>query len=114
MRKVVTFIVVIVLVLINLNLIKGSYDSAEKLKQINLQESKVKGLQDKNISLKNQLSETNSTFYLEKQARDKLGFSKNGETTVVIEDQSLEKNSEIKKEEKAKSNVEKWIELVRN
>lgn len=113
MRKIITFVLIITLVIVNVNLIKGSYDSAEKLKQIDIQDDKVKGLQDQNLSLKADLKKSDSQFYIEQQARDKLGFSKSGETTVILQDQNISKSG-VAKSEKPKTNLEKWLELIRN
>lgn len=114
MRKIVTFIVIAVLLAVNFNLLKGSYESAQKLKEVSAQEDKVKALENKNLFLKDQLKETDSGFYIEQQARDKLGFSKTGETTVIVENQAISFVEDTQKVEKNKSNLEKWVELIKN
>lgn len=46
-------------------------------------------LEAKNKNLKKKLNEVQSKEFIEEQARDKLGFSKNGETVIIIPEDKL-------------------------
>jgi len=54
-------------------------------------------LELKNKALKKKLSEVKNPLYVEQEARNKLGFAKNGETVVVIPSERLSAVLGIKK-----------------
>ena len=113
MRKLITFVVIGVLILLNLNFIQGSYQSFQKLVEVNKEQSKVKDLQAKNSDLKQELQKRDSTYFIEQEARNRLGYTRSGETTIVIE--SSEIGAENKeKEQKQKTNLQSWLDLVTN
>lgn len=114
MRKIITFILIGILAIFNFNLIKGSFESSQKLTQISAEQGKIKSLQVQNLSLKNQLKETDTSFYIEEQARNKLGYSKVGETTVVVADQNLETARSSNRTNSPKSNWQAWLDLIKN
>lgn len=98
--------------ILNLNFIKGSYQSYDKLSEINQEQEKVKELQLKNSDLKQELQSRDSIYFIEQEARNRLGFSKPGETTIVIESNQIE-NASREEVEKQKSNLQSWLDLVR-
>lgn len=113
MRKIVSLLIIGVLIIINFNLLQSSLSSSKKLSEVSKIEGRIKDLEKDNKDLKAELQERSSSFYIEKDARDKLGFGKTGETTIVVINQlaSQKKNT---KEEKNKSNLEKWRDLLTN
>lgn len=64
-----------------------------KTKEIKKRIEKIRGritkLEDEKEELENQLNEAKSQEYLEKQLRDKLGLSREGETIVVLPDAEI-------------------------
>ena len=112
MRKLLSLIIIGLLIIINFNLLKSSYESQNKLKQVNSQEEKIKQLQKTNSDLKTQLKKRDSDYYIEEQARNLLDYGKPGETTIVIADQNFSEAQKTKTEDK-KSNFQKWLELLR-
>lgn len=114
MRKLLTFLIVTILIILNISLIKGSYQSSEKLAEISQQEAKVQELEAKNKTLRTELEKRNSPYYIESEARDRLNFGRSGETTIVVEDQVLIPSGSEKKSSDNKSNLEKWFDLITN
>jgi len=111
MRKLISLVVIGLLLIINFNLLKSSYESANKLEQLSKEEEKVKELEQTNKSLKEELEKRNSPFFVEQEARNRLGYSKPGESIVVVEDSVI---NETRKQESAnQSNLQKWLELLR-
>lgn len=112
MRKLLSIIVILVLIFTTINLAKGSYDSYKKLKEVNSGQGDLNSLRLKNDELKKELSQKQSDFALEKEARDKLGYGKAGETAIVVHDVNL--SSKVNNSmQKQKSNLQKWLELLK-
>lgn len=85
--KVILVILVVLLVVYNLiNQIIGAFKSSDRLSEA---VEKVYNLEAKNKELKEKLAQIKSSAFIEKQARDKLGFSKQGETVIIIPEQKL-------------------------
>jgi cell division protein FtsB len=112
MRKFITLIIIGILLLLNLNFIQGSYQSFQKLSEINDEHLKVKELEAKNTELKEELKDHDSTYFIEQEARNRLGFSRPGETTIVIESSEITEAAH-ENIEKQKSNLQSWLELVK-
>lgn len=73
-------------------------------------------LEAENNKLKNEAEEVTSDFFKEKQARDKLGYSKEGEVAVVLPPQEMLRRlaPQHPEEEKATSSIanwKKWLKL---
>ncbi len=113
MRKLITFVFIGVLVLLNLNFIQGSYQSFQKLAEVNKEQSKVKELETKNSDLKQELQQRDSTYFIEQEARNRLGYTRSGETTIVIESSEIGV-ADKEKEQKQKTNLQSWLDLVTN
>lgn len=111
MRLILTIIVVVFLVAVDFNLILGSFDSNFKLGQVQQENLKISQLQNQNQSLKNELQQKESPFYLEKEARDLLSYGKPGETAVVVQGGGLEATQNPKKMQKL-SNWQRWWNLL--
>ena len=111
MRKLLSIVVIVILIVTISNLARGSFESYNKLKEINSNQNDLKSLKKENQELKQKVSFKQSDFFLEKEARDKLGFGKQGETTIVLQDRdfTLEEASSVQKD---KSNLTKWLELL--
>lgn len=92
MRKKIGIVAIIIVILfITYNLIGqiiAAVSSSERLSQA---AEELYQLEAKNKELKKTLSEVKSTDFIEKQARDKLGLIKEGETIVIIPNEALER-----------------------
>ena len=112
MRKVLTFAVIAALLLINYNLIKASFETSQKLSEIGKEEAAVRELEEKNKKLKEELENRSSDYFVEQEARNRLGYGREGETSIVIESSEIEKAA-AEQIAQQKSNIQKWIDLVR-
>lgn len=78
-------------------------------------EAKLEEIQRENKKLQEKLETVQSSEYLEKQFRDKLGLVKEGEIVIVLPEAGILKplSPELPNNEKVKpkANWEKWIDL---
>lgn len=63
---------------------------------------------EQNIQLKQQLQEVQTPLYMEREARDKLGYGKAGEVVVVIPEEELQQIS-LKQTDKGTDTDPNWI-----
>ncbi len=112
MRKLLSIIVILILIITSVNLAKGSYDSYKRLKEVNSGQGDLNSLKTKNDELKKELSQKQSDFAIEKEARDKLGFGKPGETAIVVHDANLA-TTVSNSTQSQQSNLQKWLELLK-
>ena len=113
MRKLITFVFIAILLLLNLNFIRGSLQSYVKLSEINEEQHRVKEFELKNSQLKQELQDRESLYFIEQEARNRLGFSKPGETTIVVESSKIEELAK-KENERQKTNLQSWLELIKH
>lgn len=73
-------------------------------------EKEVSDLKKENNSLQEKLVYVNSPEFVEKEARDKLGLGKEGETILVIPDQSSVQGLGVRVQENV-PNWRKWWDL---
>ena len=85
---------------------KSIYSQASKFKEIYQAESEMQKLVKEQEDLKSALEKQKSTFFLEKQARDKLGYQKPGEVLYVVLDQE---DARLEQEKIAKENWQAWV-----
>lgn len=112
MRKFLSIFLIIILALAIFNLAKGSFESYSKLQELNQGQSELSGLKDKNQQLRSLVKLKQSDFAIEKEARDKLGFGRAGETAIVVQDQNLN-SKEQSSGQKSKANFSKWLEFLK-
>ncbi len=112
MRKVLSLSIIAALLLLNFNLLKSSFETSQKLSELGQEEAVVKNLQTKNNQLKNELSEHSSDYFVEQEARNRLGYGRAGETSIVVESSEIEKAAAEKVKEQ-KSNMQMWLDLVK-
>lgn len=88
---------------------RSVYNQSTKFQEIYNVEGKGAQLQKENENLKLALEEGKSSFSLEKQARDKLGFQKPGDVLYV----TPEKDKAAKQGESKKlANWQEWLNLL--
>jgi len=87
---------------------KNVYNQILKFKDIQQTENKVQELAEKNTNLKAQKEEKNNPFFLEKEARDNLGYQKPGETLYVTKNVEEEQQRKKNKQE----NWREWLNLL--
>ena len=88
-RKIIVILIILGVLLATYSLINqiiGAFKSSDRLSDA---VEKVYNLEAKNKELKEKLAQIKSPAFIEKQARDKLGFSKPGETVIIIPEQKI-------------------------
>ncbi len=88
-KKVILASIILVVLLFTYNLLKQISDALKSGDRLSSAAEIVYKLEAKNRELKKKLTEINSAEFIEKQARNKLGLSKNGETIVIIPEEKL-------------------------
>jgi cell division protein FtsB len=111
MKTTARIIIILVLIALAVALGKNIYSQASKFKEIYQAESKVRKLSKENQELESKLEGEKDTFFLEKQARDKLGYQRWGETLYVID--TKERRAQETREE-SRENWQKWVDLILN
>lgn len=109
------FLVILLIVLVAsfLNSYKKMRSSLDKIES---EKKKIENLEAKNAEVKRKLEAIESGEYIERQIRDKLGLSKEGEIVVILPPEeklrSLYIEPVLEKETPEKPNWEKWVELL--
>ena len=79
-------------------------------------ESRLSDLDQERLRIEKELEIVNSQLYIEKQARDKLGFGKEGEVVLVLPDKEMLKAFAIRTKDSQEfvlplPNWKKWLEV---
>lgn len=88
-RKLGLIIVTILVLVIVYNLISRIIDAVKSGERLSQSAQQLDKLETENKELKKRLEEVKSQIFIEEQARNKLGFSKKGETVVIIPDEKI-------------------------
>lgn len=79
---------------------------------VTTREATLKRLEKEQIELKNELSHTLKSVFIEEEARNKLGFAKNGETVILLPDQATKSGILTTQGDRAqKSTLQEWFDL---
>lgn len=112
MRKLLTFIVMFFLLALIVNSVRASLESYQKLHELSSGKDQLDKLKVKNSELKQELTEKQSDFFVEQEARNRLGLEKTGETIIVLQDEKI--GASVKAvDQKEKSNLQKWLDLLK-
>ncbi|HEX7456331.1 MAG TPA: septum formation initiator family protein [Candidatus Nanoarchaeia archaeon] len=109
MRTAIRLVVVLILLASVIMLGKNIANQASKFKEIYQAEGEARKLADENENLRTDLDKEKSSFSLEGEARDKLGYQKKGEVLYVIPNQG---NLTQKNDREARQNWEEWLDLI--
>jgi cell division protein FtsB len=108
MKVLAQIVFIVILVVLSVSISRGIYTQWTKLRDIQKSEEKINLLTQENSSLQNQLNESQTPFFIEKEARDKLGYQRPGEVLYLVEEENAGQ-AEIQ----AKKPVWKqWLEFV--
>ena len=90
----------LVILVLLISIVRNVSRIANLNKNIQEEEQSLVSLRKKNDELKKKVEEVKSDEFIEKQARDKLGLAKEGETVVVLPDgESLKKLAPLNNDE---------------
>lgn len=113
-RKKLTIILIIFLLLaLFYGLGKQIYSSLQSSKRLEIEIEAVDKLQKKNTQLKKKFQEVQTPQFIEREARDKLNFSRPNETVIIIPEEEIEKvlNAQKGVEEIKLPNWQGWLRL---
>ncbi len=77
--------------------------------QVHLAQTQLQKEQTKNQELKKRLAEIDNPQFIEKEAREKLGYAKEGETILILPDQNIIDNGQLTVD--SRPNWRKWWDL---
>ena len=90
MKKKITLLLIIALIVFfSYNLVLQITSTLKSGDKLQIATEEIHLLEIENQNLRKKLFEAKSPFFLEKIARDKLGFAKEGETIVIIPDKKV-------------------------
>lgn len=88
-RKIALGLIILVILFVVYNIINQIIEATRSGERLSEAADVVYKLEAKNKQLKRKLSQIQSTDFIEEEIRNKLGFSKKGETVVVIPEEKL-------------------------
>lgn len=114
-RKYARLAVVLLFITLGLSLLGNISKISEADKKIKAKEVQVEKLRQENEEIKKRLEGVTSEVYVEKQLRDSLGLSKEGEIVIVLPDKETLKSLAPKLEEEEDAlpdpNWKMWLKL---
>ncbi len=112
-KKIVILLVGVVVVALAWSLIGQIMTTVKSGDRLQEDADKLHSLEIKNNELKAKLEEVKKPSFVEQQARDKLGLSREGETIVIIPDDKLNQVLGVakNKEEIRLPNWQGWLKL---
>lgn len=111
-RKIVLIAAIIVVLFIGYNFVNRIYAALKAGDRLTSALGSLHQVEIKNKDLKDQLKQAASLDFVERQARDKLNYAKEGETVVVIPQSKIEQVLGIAKSvEQRLPNPLGWLKL---
>ena len=114
-RSYILYLVVLVLVLLTMSLARNILQISQAENRVDDVRERVESLRQENEKLKDELGKVEGEAYVEFQARDKLGLTKEGEIVVVLPKEDFLRKIAPKIEEEEEflpeSTWQKWLKL---
>lgn len=89
LKRIGLILAVIIAVFIVYNLLSQILDALKSSERLSTEADSLFKLEAKNKELKLKLSQIKSPEFIEKEARNKLGLAKPGETVIIIPDEKI-------------------------
>lgn len=109
------YLVVLLLLLLTVSLVKNILKISQAQDKVGRVKNRVEALRKENEELKEELGKIESETYVEFQARDKLGLTREGEIVVVLPDEEILRKIAPRFEEEAETlpdpTWKKWLKL---
>ena len=114
-KRIITGLIFLFSLYLIVSLSREIFELIQKEKIIGKEELKLEELKLENEKLKEQLSYVQSGGFVEKEAREKLGLSKEGEQVVILPEnfEEIIASSQKKIEPEEIPNWKKWLRLFR-
>jgi len=84
-RKLIRVVVLCICIIIGIGMIRSVYRLSQKKGIIAERQQVLRRLSDKNKQLQEDLKEATGPAFIEREARDKLGLVREGETVVIMD-----------------------------
>lgn len=112
-KKLALILIIILFFGIFYGLSKQILGSLQAGKRLERETEELVQLQKKNIELKKELIEVQTPQFIEREARDKLNFSRPNETVIIIPEEEIDKVLGIEKKigETKIPNWQGWLKL---
>ena len=109
MRTIFRLSVILVLIIPTIAVGRNIASQLSKFKEIYQADKKVQQLSKEQADLKARLEKGNSPSFVEKEARNKLGFQQPGETLYVVD---MEREQANQQRVVDKKNWQAWVDLL--
>ncbi len=110
-RSVIRFVLGIISLAMCIGLIKSLYSQLWKDDAVKLRNIRYAQELERNASLKSRLKEATGSAFIEKQAREKLGLVKEGDTVILIDSSNVTNSNNQIQYRGPKTNWEAWVRL---
>lgn len=116
LNKLFKVVLLVAFVLMLMSVTRGVFSLANSGSRISDAQKKLDVAKEEQESLKRELEEIQSSFFQEKQARDKLGMAKEGEIVIILPEESMLRRLSPRKLEptqivQIEPNWRKWAKL---
>ena len=115
LKKAFKWALLLIVFILVFSLVKNVLKAKNAASNIAESKRKVAELRRENDELGKEIDSVESAFFLEKQARDKLGLAKEGEMVIILPDEETLKkafpNKEDQKDELPLPNWKQWLKL---
>lgn len=88
-RKIFKYSSWILIVILLASTVKNISKAVGVRKQVQNERERVQKMEDDNTKLQTQIAQVQGQDYIDKQIRDKLGLTKEGETVVILPDENV-------------------------
>jgi cell division protein FtsB len=114
LRKAVIFAIVFLIFFFLMGIGRQVYNALGSAKRMDAAADNFAALQKKNQELKKQLAQSQSSTFIEEQARDKLNMARDGETVVIIAPEEVERIMRLYNppQEPQIPNWQRWYNLI--
>lgn len=111
MRKVISVVIIVSLLFTASALTKNIWDSYKKVQSLEEIRKKEQSLRKETKDLKKELEDRKSSDFVEREARNKLGLSRPGESIYVVEQETADEAPVEENENTNLSNWQLWLKV---
>ena len=87
--KIIGYGIWLMILILSFSVIQNASKVLRTRNEIQKEKEKVAKMKEVNANLEKQIAEAQSTTFIEKQVRDKLGLAKAGESIVILPDEDI-------------------------
>lgn len=113
-KRVFVFLITILGIYLGFNLVRGAWESYQNAGRLLEAEERLKRAQEENQKLKDDMVFKSSPYFVEKEARDRLGLAKSGETVIITPPPKREEGEDYASPYKELTIQEQWWKVFFN